>query len=592
MTERVEGKGMAERLEGEGLAADSFVALLRQRAQRHPDRLACAFLGDGENITDRLTYGGLDESARRVADLLGRRLAPDARALLVCEPGLGFVTTFFGCLYAGVVAVPVVPPTGPRSKSGQARIRGILADSGAEVVLTTGLRHGPDEAAELFGATPRLALDDRAVGDAAGWRDPGIRASTVAFLQYTSGSTGVPRGVVLTHANLLANQRAIAWSLDVPAGAAWMSWLPMYHDMGLIGTLMQPLYRGAATYLMSPLHFLQSPARWARAVSRHRAYVSGGPNFAYDLAARRVGEEDLVGVDLSGWRVAFSGAEPIRPDTVARFAAAYAPAGLDPACLVGCYGLAESTLLVSGAWATDPKNRTVEAAALDQGHAVPVRRSARRTRVLPSAGRIYSEYDVRIVDPSSLEPLADREVGEILVAGPSVASGYWRRPDETAATFGATLAGNNPTSSDVAGLQTFLRTGDLGFLDEGQLYVTGRTKDLLIVRGRNVHPHDVEDAAQRAHPYARPGGAAAFALDNERVVLVQETRGGDSRQLAEVATALRRGVLEDQQVRLSAVYLVPPREVPKTSSGKVRRSDSRRALLAGELRVLYHDADD
>jgi acyl-CoA synthetase (AMP-forming)/AMP-acid ligase II len=577
-----------ERLDAEGLSADTFVALLRQRAQRHPDRLACAFLGDGENITDRLSYAGLDEEARRVADLLARQLTPGARALLVCEPGLGFVTAFFGCLYAGVVAVPVVPPTGPRSTSGQARIRAILADCAAEAVLTSGV----DEEAALFGDTPRIALDGSRRGDPDAWRDPGVRAGTVAFLQYTSGSTAAPRGVVLTHANLLANQRAIAWSLAVPAGATWLSWLPMYHDMGLIGTLMQPLYRGAAAYLMSPLHFLQSPARWARAVSRYRAHVSGGPNFAYELAARRVTADDLAGVDLSSWRVAFSGAEPIRADTVARFAAAYAPAGLDPAGLVGCYGLAESTLLVTGAWATDPKTTTVRADALAHGRVVPAtggNATSTDTRTLVPSGRVYAEYTVRIVDPATREELKDRQVGEVWVAGPAVAAGYWRRPAETAEIFGARLADDDLAAGDE---RTFLRTGDLGFFDDGQLYVTGRTKDLLIVRGRNVHPHDIEDAAQRAHPFARPGGAAAIALDGERVVLVQESRGGTPGQLAEVVAAVRRGVLEDQQVRLSAVYLVAPREVPKTSSGKVRRSDSRRALLAGELRVLYRDVAD
>jgi acyl-CoA synthetase (AMP-forming)/AMP-acid ligase II len=576
-----------ERLEAEGFTADTFVALLRQRAQRHPDRLACAFLGDGENVTDQLTFAGLDEESRRVADLLARRLTPGARALLVCEPGLGFVTAFFGCLYAGVVAVPVVPPTGPRSTSGQARIRAILADCGAEAILTSGLVRDADGEAALFGDTPRIALDATRQGDANAWRDPGVRAGTVAFLQYTSGSTAAPRGVVLTHANLLANERAIAWSLDVPAGATWLSWLPMYHDMGLIGTLMQPLYRGAAAYLMSPLHFLQSPARWARAVSRYRAHVSGGPNFAYELAARRVKPDDLAGVDLSSWQVAFSGAEPIRAQTVARFAAAYAPAGLDPACLVGCYGLAESTLLVTGAWATDPKTTTVRADELGHGRVVPATGTSTDThtdtRTLVSSGRVYSEYAVRIVDPATREVLPDRQVGEIWVAGPAVAAGYWHRPAETAETFGARLSGDE---------RTFLRTGDLGFFDDGQLYVTGRTKDLLIVRGRNVHPHDIEDAAGRAHPFARPGGAAAIALDGEQVVLVQETRGGNPGQLAEVVAAVRRGVLEDQQVRLSAVYLVAPREVPKTSSGKVRRADSRRALLAGELRVLYRDVAD
>ena len=564
------------------MRAETFVALLRERSGQHPDRQACAFLGDGENVTESLCYRDIDAEARRIADAVGRRLAPGARALIACEPGLDFVRAFLGCLYAGVVAVPVVPPAPPRQDLGAARVRTILADCGAEAVLTTSLVQAISGTSQPFGATPVLLVDGPSAGDGEAWRDPGTRAGTLAFLQYTSGSTRTPCGVMITHASLLANQKAIAASLGVLPGSRIMSWLPMYHDMGLIGMLMHSLYGGSTVYLMSPLHFMQQPDRWPRAISRYRAHVSGGPNFAYDLAARRTDTRRLE-LDLSCWRDAFCGAEPIRAQSLRRFGATFARTGFDPSALVGCYGLAESTLLVSGAHAADEeKELAVDRAALEQDQVVLAAPGTRETVVLASSGRVSGDYDVRIVDPRTGRPAAEGTVGEIWVSGPSVATGYWRRPDETDETFHASLPGADGR---------YLRTGDLGFRREGQLYITGRLKDLLIVRGRNIHPHDVEDAAQRAHRLCRPGGAAAFIAQADRVMLVQESAATVPEELAEVAAALRRAVLEEQQVRLAELILVPPREVPKTSSGKVQRTACRRMALAGELAVLYRDAD-
>jgi acyl-CoA synthetase (AMP-forming)/AMP-acid ligase II len=575
------------------MAADTFIGILREHAARQPGQLACAFLSDGEEISAELTYGQLDERARRVADVIGRRLAPGARALIVCEPGLGFIESFLGCMYAGVAPVPVSPPSPPRFETGVARVRAVLANCSAEAVITTAMLR--PLLADLTGTIPAILPEETATGDPGAWRDPGIRPTSVAFLQYTSGSTSSPRGVVLTHKNLLANQRAIEWSLDIPPASRWVTWLPLYHDMGLIGTVLHPLYGGGTIYVMSPLHFMQKPARWPRAISRFRARVSGGPNFAYELAARRAAAGDLADLDLSCWRVAFCGAEPIRAETMTRFGAVFSQAGLDPACLVGCYGLAESTLLVSGARRTDPKILRVSRPALEtcraepadgsRGTACPAGTAAgatENTATVVSCGRIFAEYDVRIADPVSCAPLPDGQVGEIWVAGPSVAKGYWRRAEDTARTFQAILAGD--------GHLTYLRTGDLGFLRGGQLYVTGRIKDLLIVRGRNVYPHDVEYAAHDAHPLARRGGAAAFTLEAEQVAVVQETTAAPP-QLPEVAAAVRRSVLEREGVVLAVVYLVPAREVPKTSSGKVRRRDCRTALLRGELTVLHSDLE-
>lgn len=563
------------------MGGETFVALLQERAGQHPDRQACAFLGDGENVTESLSYQDIDTEARRLADAVARRLAPGARALIACEPGLDFVRAFFGCLYAGVVAVPVVPPVPPRQDLGATRVRTTLADCGAEAVLTTSLVQATSGTSQPFGATPVLLVDGPAAGDAESWRDPGTRADSLAFLQYTSGSTTMPRGVMITHANLLANHRAIAAALAFPPESRWVSWLPMYHDMGLIGTLLHTLYGGSTVYLMSPLHFMQQPDRWPRAISRYRAYASGGPSFAYDLAARRTDTRRLE-LDLSCWRIAFCGAEPIRAESLRRFGATFANAGFDPSSLVGCYGLAESTLLVSGSKAADEKELTVDRVALERDQVVLAAPGARETTVLISSGRVPDDYDVRIVDPQTARPTAEGAIGEIWISGPSVAAGYWRRPELTEETFHARLTGAD---------RRYLRTGDLGFRHEGQLYITGRIKDLLIVRGRNIHPHDVEDAAQRAHRLCRPGGAAAFTAQSGQVTLVQESVATVPEELAEVAAALRRAVLEEQQVRLAELILVPPREVPKTSSGKVQRAACRRMALAGELAVLYRDAD-
>lgn len=560
--------------------ADDLVALLRGRAERQGDDLCCAFLVDGEHRLATLTYTELDAQARRVASLLAERMAPGSRAVLAYGPGLEFAAAFFGCLYAGVVAVPVVPPLPSRREAGLLHIQRILADCRGEAVLTT---------AKLL---PPSALDPGRVrwmatdgpGDARAWQDPGVDASTVAFLQYSSGSTSDPKGVVVTHANLLANQRAIAWSLGIPDDAVVVTWLPMYHDMGLIGTLLQPIYRGAPCYLLSAHHFLRRPARWLEAISRFRGVMCGAPNFAYDLLVQRVTEEERAHLDLSSWSVAFCGAEPIRAATVRRFQELFAPHGFSPTSLVGCYGLAEATLLVAGARSDDQKVLTVGRQDLERGVAVAAPAGTQGTVELVSCGRVQEEHRVAVVDPETCCRLAPGQVGEIWFAGPSVGQGYWNRRDESAATFAAELA-EDPG-------RPYLRTGDLGFVRDGQVYVTGRRKDLLIVRGRNVHPHDIEDTAQFSDERLRRGYGTAFAVDTgdeETVALIQETATSQPDELESLARTVRQAVLETHEVVLAEVFLVPPRSILKTSSGKVRRGASRDALLAGDMTVRYGD---
>jgi acyl-CoA synthetase (AMP-forming)/AMP-acid ligase II len=564
------------------MAADTLVAVVRGWADRQPERPACGFLPDGEGDLVTLTYARLDSEARRIADLLASRLAPGSRALLLYEPGLDFITAFFGCLYAGVTAVPVFPPAPPRLDLGLAKLKLVLRDSGAEAVLAAGALRAL--AASLPGPGERLlATDQPGQGDPAAWRDPGLRPGTVAFLQYTSGSTADPKGVVLTHENLLANQRAIAWALQIPADAVMVSWLPTYHDMGLIGSVLHPLSTGSSCYLISPLHFLARPARWLELVTRFRGYISGAPNFAYDLCARRVSEEERAGLDLSSWRIAFNGSEPIRAGTVRRFQEAFAPCGFRPEALVGCYGLAEATLLVAGAWASDPKLLTVDREEFARGSVRRRQPGAPGEIDLAPSGRVPPDHEVRIVDPETALPAAGA-IGEIWVSGPSVSPGYLGRPEESEAILGARLADGTPGR--------WLRTGDLGFVMDGLLYVTGRRKDLLVLRGRNVHPHDLEDAAQLADARLRKGGGVAFPLEldgEEAPALIQETTAVAPPDLAALARVARSAVLEAHQVRLGAVYLVPPRSVLKTSSGKLRREASRDALLAGRMTVLFED---
>ncbi len=567
--------------EGAPAEVNSLVDLLRWRAGAHAERVACVWLADGDGDEQALSYGELDRAARAVAAWLAQqRLAPAARVLLLLPPGLDYAVSFLGCLYAGLVAVPAYPPTGSR---GLPRLLSIVADAAPAAVLTaaslesTWERLGRERPATT--TLPRLATDrlDRAL--AASWRPAAPGPQDLAFLQYTSGSTSEPKGVMVTHGNLLANQRMIAEAFRTDERTVVVSWLPLYHDMGLIGGLLHPLFLGARCILMSPLHFLQRPARWLAAVDRHRATVSGGPNFAYDLCARRLTEGDCAGLDLAAWRVAFNGAEPVRAETLDRFAAALAGAGFRATAFFPCYGLAEATLLVSGVRAAaSPARLRLASEALAAGRVEPAAAGeAPAVRELVSSGQMPSGVTVRVVDAERGEPCPPGSVGELWVAGAGVAAGYWQREEATAEAFGARLAGE-PGS--------YLRTGDLGILAGGELFVTGRRKDLILIRGRNLYPQDIEASVERSHPAMRPGGVAAFAVEaagEERLVVVQEI---DLRARAvpeEVALAARQAVAEEHEIELATLVLVKPGGVPKTTSGKVQRSACRQLFLAGEL---------
>ena len=562
------------------LAATTFVEVLRLRAEETPDAVGYVFLGDDDGLR-QMTYGSLDLRSRTLAANLQQLGLAGERVLIVHPPGLDYVAAFFGCMYAGCVPVPAYPPDG-RTDRGIERLHAVAASASPRAIVTTShLAQRLRDVANAAGRSDLLTLVSPVADEslAATWRAPATSAADLAFLQYSSGSTGSPKGVCLSQANLMHNSELIRRAFGHDRTSRGVIWLPPYHDMGLIGGILQPLYVGFPVLLFSPVTFLLRPARWLRAVSAFRATTSGGPNFAYDICVRRVTEAEKDGLDLSSWDVAFTGAEPVRSATLERFTRAFERCGFRREALQPCYGLAEATLIVSGG----EKGRGPVALTLSreqlEGHYACQAHDREPSEQVVACGRVMDDMELAIVDAENGTPLPDGRVGEIWVRGPSVAGGYWRLPEENAATFEGRLRGD-------AG-PAFLRTGDLGFQREGRLYITGRLKDLIIVRGRNLYPQDVEAAAETSHPLLRPGGGAAFSVERdgeERLVVVHEVHrhfkpeaGGDVRD------AVRAAISETFEVAAWAVELIRPASLPRTSSGKVRRGACRDLFLTGRL---------
>ncbi|HEV7671238.1 MAG TPA: non-ribosomal peptide synthase/polyketide synthase [Thermoanaerobaculia bacterium] len=579
-----------------------LVEVLRERARRPDQATAYTFLDDGEAEGGSLSWAELDAQARAIAVHLAEIARPGDRALLLFPAGLDFIAAFFGCLYAGVVAVPSYPP---RPNPGQQRLRAIVRDAAPAVVLT-GKALLPRAAALAedvpeLAAARWLATDD--LGDleqaADAWRDPGIRSDDLAFLQYTSGSTSLPKGVMVSHANLVANERMIAAAFRQTEESVVVGWLPLYHDMGLIGNVLQPLWSGGRCVLMSPVAFLQKPLRWLAAISRYGATTSGGPNFAYDLCARKIATPERTGLDLSRWRVAYNGAEPVRRSTLDRFAAAFAECGFNPEAFYPCYGLAEATLFAAGGAPGTGAHATAFAAdELGLGRAVPAEPGGSGGRALSelvACGDAWLDQRLVIVDPESRQELPEGKIGEIWIAGPNVGGGYWGRAEASAETFAATTA---------LGAGPYLRTGDLGFRRGADLYIAGRQKDLIILRGRNLYPQDLEATAEAAHPALRPGCGAAFSIaataadggspegdESERLVLVYEVDRRAGREVhEEIAAAVRAAIAEEHEAQVADLVLVKVGGVPKTSSGKVQRHACRDGYLKGTLAVVARSA--
>ncbi|WP_164019628.1 non-ribosomal peptide synthetase, partial [Pyxidicoccus trucidator] len=573
------------------IAPASLVDLLLHRADSEGSRRLFTFLGDEEGEEQTLSYAELDQRARRIAMALRARVPAGERVLLLYPPGLEYVAGFFGCLYAGVVAVPAYPPDPARLDRTLPRLRAIIQDAQASVVLTTSgilaMAEFIFEQAPDFRELHWMATDELPGGLEDGWARPeGLAGDRLAFLQYTSGSTGTPKGVMLTHGNLLHNLGLISHAFQVrPRESVGVIWLPPYHDMGLIGGILEPLYAGFPCTLMSPLSFLRRPLRWLEAVSRFRGTISGGPNFAFDLCVRKSTPEQRQHLDLSTWEVAFCGAEPIRAETMERFTQAFAPHGFRREALYPCYGLAEGTLIVTGGVARcAPVLHTLDAGALARNQAVPARPDAPEARTYVGCGRTLPDQEVLVIDPETLEPCAAGRVGELWVRGPSVALGYWGKPAETAHTFHARPALGGTASR-------YLRTGDLGTLaGDGEVLITGRLKDLIILRGRNHYPQDLELTVEQSHPALRPGCGAAFSAEvdgEERLILVQELDSRLQADPGEVVGAIRQRLSEVHEVQLDALALLEPGSIAKTSSGKIQRHACRAAFLAGELRAVH-----
>ena len=566
-----------------GSEPGSLVDVLRLRATEQPDKRAYTFLPDGEAQEACITYSELDQQARSIAASLQSMGASGKPALLLYPPGVNYIVAFLGCLYAGVIAVPTYPPRLNRSL---ARLHGIVADSQATLALTkssVSLRPEIVFVESLGPKSPKLLATDEIDPQLADqWQEPDLGTETLAFLQYTSGSTSAPKGVMVTHGNLLHNQRMIQNVFGQDEQSVIVGWLPLYHDMGLIGNVLQPLYIGASCILMSPVSFLQRPFRWLKAISSYSATTSGGPNFAYDLCSHKIAEDQLAELDLSSWRVAFNGSEPVRRETLDRFAARFGPCGFRREAFSPCYGLAEATLLVSGTpKAALPAVKSMNAKRLELNRVVESESIGEGDITLVSSGQSPADLKIVIAHPESLTRCEPGEVGEIWISGQSIAKGYWNRPEQTEETFQARLAdtGEGP----------FLRTGDLGFLHNGELFVTGRIKDLIIIRGLNHYPQDIEATVERCHPGLRPGGSAVFCVNDageEKLVVVQEVRRNKQIDLDAVIQTIRQAVAQEHEIQAHAVLLTKPHHIPKTSSGKVQRHACRSTFLEGSFDVL------
>ncbi|NJL29202.1 MAG: fatty acyl-AMP ligase [Thermoanaerobaculia bacterium] len=615
----------------------SLTEVLQAHLEHRADKPLFTLLEDGETEAGTCTFAQLDVRARALAALFQARGLTGQRALLVFPTSLDFVVAFFACLYAGVVAVPVTVPTS-RKRATFDRLMTVVHDCEPRVALTTAalkpriLELAPDIPG--FAGLEWLTPDDAGDELAGEWRDPKVERETLAFLQYTSGSTNFPKGVMVSHGNILHNAAMIRAASGHQPGWVGVSWLPLHHDMGLIGVVLQQTFSGMHSVLMPPLYFLQSPIRWLRAIDRYRSHTCGGPNFAFELCLRRVTPEQCEGFDLSCWRAAFNGAEPIRAETLERFAEKFAPFGFELRNFFSCYGLAEATLLVSGcATGAPPVIKAFDREALGRDTIVPVEASAAstappdvahqvlehqegrhverrpgdrevgnqqpgdrqpgdrqpgeserveseaqgRVQRLAGSGTLWLDQQVLIVDPSTLERCSPDRVGEIWIAGGSVGQGYWGLPEQSAETFGARLADDGEAGP-------FLRTGDLGFFFDGELFITGRLKDLIILAGLNYYPQDIEKTVEACHPNVRPEGCAAFSVDKdgeERLVVVAEVRSSDGRE--ETVAAIRRAINESHELRAWAVELIRTGTLPKTTSGKVQRRLCKSLFLEGGL---------
>jgi len=580
------------------IVAATLIDILKYRASSQPDQTIYTFLLDGETEQISLTYRELNQKAQAIAAYLQSLVTPQSRILLLYPPGLGFVEAFFGCLYAGAIAIPAYPPRPNRSIT---RIQSIIKDAQPTLALTTNsildsLTKRVEQAPEL--KTLRwLSTDDLEAQYADKWQGKSISSEGIAFLQYTSGSTAEPKGVKITHNNLLHNLQAIHQCFQHTTQSQGVIWLPPYHDMGLIGGVLQPLYGDFPVVLMSPLMFLQNPFRWLKAISRYRGTTSGGPNFAYDLCVRKFKSDLAIDLDLSSWNLAFNGAEPISHQSLEKFATTFRPYGFRPEAFYPCYGMAEATLIISGGQKKSlATTKTISGKELEQNLVVEALPNDADSRTLVSCGYSLADQKIAIVDPLDLTLCQSGKIGEIWVTGPSIADGYWSKSAMINGTFHAQL----PEMSEF----NFLRTGDLGFMDQGELFVTGRLKDMIIIKGRNHYPQDIERTVEACNGFIRPSSVASFAIaenEIEQLVILAEvdrhywerkknaTKSKEEIAAAKTAKAeqltqtIRSAIAKNHDLQTHTVVILKAGAIPKTSSGKIQRHICRDRFLNDEL---------
>jgi acyl-CoA synthetase (AMP-forming)/AMP-acid ligase II len=574
----------------------NLVELLRLRAEQQPDRQAFTFLVDGGADALSVTYAELDRRARAIAAFLQRDGLAGERALLLYPPGLAFASAFYGALYAGVTVVTAPMPISSRMGRTLPRLEAVARDAQPRVALTTS--EAMVEIEKTFSTSAemrsmRWLITDTIPDDASEeWRDPEINLQTLAFLQYTSGSTASPKGVMVSHANVLHNSECIRLAWQYTHESVSVMWVPHIHDHGLVDGVIQPVYTGFRCVLMPNFSIMQQPIRWLRAISRYRATHSGGPNFTYDLCVRKIGREQLAELDLSSWITAVNAAEPIRKETLLRFIGTFEPCGFRRQTFFPAYGLAESTLVVSGRH--EPVYRTVAKEALARNRVQEVSSEMDDAVTIVGCGQPMPGTTAAIVNPDSMIRCQPGEVGEVWVSSPSVAGGYWNRPDETDAVFKGFIrdTGEGP----------FLRTGDLGFLKDGEVFIRGRLKDLIIIRGHNHYPQDIEYTVEKSHTSLRAGCSAAFSVEEdgeERVIVVVEVAARPSAgdgltvqsdngalEVKTIFKAIRQRVAEEHDLSVYAIRLLKPGTIPKTSSGKIQRNACRIAFLNQGLEMV------
>ncbi len=574
----------------------TLVELLRYRGTHQSNQTAYTFLYNGEIETGSLTYGELEQQARAIAtQLLKLGLTDGDRALLLYPPGLEFISAFFGCLYAGLVAVPAKVNSYNEKLS---RLEAILLDAEAKAALTTtsllsSTKKRFDQNQKLAGLhwistdniSSDLEIDSYEIA---------LNGKTLAYLQYTSGSTNQPKGVMVSHNNLLCNLEALDLVWEHTPDSVMVTWLPTFHDMGLIYGILQPFYKGFPCYMMAPVSFLQRPLRWLQAISRYKATHSAAPNSAYQLCVDKIPPELRTNLDLSCWRVALNGAEPVRYHTIKQFSEAFAPCGFNKTTFCPAYGLAEGSLkLTAVPTGVLPRFSKVQAEALAKNWAMEVTEEQQIVHTLVGCGWTKMDTKIIIVHPESLTQCSPQEVGEIWVSGSTVAQGYWRQSEETKQTFQAYLSDTSVSTplATPGAHGPFLRTGDLGFVKDGELFITGRLKDVIIIRGRNHYPQDIELTVEQSHPGLRMDCGAAFGVEvdsEEQLVVVQEVERTWMRKLNldEVIGDIRQAVMMQHELRVYAVALIKPASISKTSSGKIMRRACRTKFLEGTLEVL------